>query len=70
MITPAQTRAARGLINWSQGELARAAGVGVSTIANFECSKRSPIWNNLNAIQRALEAAGIEFIDGGICLRK
>jgi transcriptional regulator with XRE-family HTH domain len=64
IINAAQVRAARGMIAWSQRDLARAANVGVSTVADFERGARAPIANNLAAIQRALEVAGIVFIDG------
>jgi transcriptional regulator with XRE-family HTH domain len=62
MLTPAQSRAARALINWSQPQLAEASGAGVSTIRDFETGKRTPIANNLAALRTALEAAGVEFI--------
>jgi transcriptional regulator with XRE-family HTH domain len=64
MITSAQSRAARALLNWSQPQLAKASGTGVSTIRDFETGKRNPIANNLAAIQRALEVAGVEFTNG------
>lgn len=75
MLTPAQSRAARALINWSQPKLATASGVSVSTIRDFETGKRQPIGNNLFAIQNSLEAAGVIFVaengDGpGVRLKK
>ncbi|WP_342112027.1 helix-turn-helix domain-containing protein [Methylobacterium sp. SI9] len=65
MFAPALSRAARGLIDWSQSDLAAASGVSLSTVRDFETSKRTPISNNLAALQRALEAAGVEFTNGG-----
>lgn len=62
MVTPAQSRAARALINWSQPQLAEASGVSISTIRDFETGKRTPIANNLAAIQVALEKAGVIFV--------
>jgi len=58
-------RAGRALVQWSQADLAKAAGVGVSTIADFEKGARTPIANNLAAIRRALEAAGVTFTPTG-----
>lgn len=65
MFAPALSRAARGLIDWSQSDLAAASGVSLSTVRDFETGKRTPISNNLAALQRALEAAGVEFTNGG-----
>jgi transcriptional regulator with XRE-family HTH domain len=62
MITPPQSRAARGLLEWSQEELAARSNLGLSTIRDFEKGRRVPTINNLAAIQRAIEAAGVEFI--------
>ncbi|WP_134494101.1 helix-turn-helix domain-containing protein [Microvirga pakistanensis] len=72
MFTPALSRAARGLLDWSQTDLATRAGVSLSTIRDFETGKRTPIANNLAAMQGAIEAAGIQFIPengGGTGLR-
>ena len=63
-MTPDQSRAARGLLDWSQAELAARSNLSESTIRDFEKGRRVPSINNLAAIRRALEAAGVEFIDG------
>lgn len=75
MITAAQSRAARALLDWSQVQLADAANLSESTIRDFEKGRRTPSVNNLAAIRRALEEAGVIFIaengDGpGVRLRK
>jgi transcriptional regulator with XRE-family HTH domain len=61
-LTVEQSRAGRGLLNWSQNQLADAANIGRATIRRFEAGRRTPIPNNLAAIRRALEDAGVEFI--------
>lgn len=62
MITPAQSRAARALIEWSQEDLASATALGLSTVRDFEKGRRNPIPTNLNVMRTALEKAGVEFI--------
>jgi transcriptional regulator with XRE-family HTH domain len=62
MIDHRQSRAARSLLGWTQQQLAAAAGVALATIQFFETDKREPIPNNITAIRRALEDAGVEFI--------
>lgn len=60
--SPALCRAARGLLGWSQGELAEKAKVGRSTVADFERGTRTPVRNNLKAMAEALEDGGVELI--------
>ena len=69
-ITPAQCRGARGLLDMSQAALAAASGVSLRTVQHFETGKRQPIPATLDAMRRALETAGVEFLNGdGVKLR-
>ena len=61
-LSPAQTRAARGWLGWSQSELAKRARVSLSTVQDFERGQRTPISNNMAALRRALEEAGVRLI--------
>jgi hypothetical protein len=76
-ISSAQLRAARALIRWSALDLAKASKVGVATIRRVEVvDGEIPVTlANEAALRQALEAAGIEFIDGngggpGVRLRR
>jgi transcriptional regulator with XRE-family HTH domain len=62
LLTSEQCRAARALLNWSQADLASASQVSLSTVGNFEAGRSTPVTNNLIALKRAMEAAGVEFI--------
>jgi DNA-binding transcriptional regulator YiaG len=62
-MTPAQCRAARGFLDISQDDLAKAASVGLSTVRDFEAGRRTPMANNLKAIQAELERLGVRFVD-------
>jgi transcriptional regulator with XRE-family HTH domain len=60
-LTPEQSRAARGLLDWSQTQLAQRSNLSESTVRDFEKGRRLPSINNLAAIERALESAGVIF---------
>ncbi|MCK1313720.1 helix-turn-helix transcriptional regulator [Bradyrhizobium sp. 23] len=62
-MTPAQSRAARGLIDWSQSQLGERSNLSESTVRDFEKGRRIPGPNNLAGMQKALETAGVIFID-------
>jgi transcriptional regulator with XRE-family HTH domain len=73
VMTIEQLRAARGLLGWSQSELAARAGLSLPTVKRLEAGFGPHVSNEARAkLQRAIEAAGIEFIDengGGLGLR-
>ena len=64
MITSAQIRAARGMLDWSRSDLAKRSGVGFSSMMRLESSDGVPgaQVKTLDAIKKTFEAAGIEFI--------
>src|SRR5262249_20866226 len=61
----AQIRAARGLLGWSQNQLARRAGVGPATVHRLEQSEGivSGNFSTILKIQKTLEQAGIHFTE-------
>ncbi len=63
MITASQCRAARGLLDWTQQELADAARIGVATVRLFEGNATESRQATLAVLRQALELAGVEFID-------
>jgi len=64
-LTAAQIRAARALLRWSAADLAREASLGANTIRRAEIADGPTALTAANdlAIRRALEAAGVEFIE-------
>lgn len=59
--SPAQCRAARALLRWTQDRLAERAAVARKTVADFELGNRSLHRRTRLDITIALEAAGVEF---------
>ena len=68
LITPDQIRAARALLRMDQDELARRANVSVVTVRRLEAPDGllKGCAQHVHEIQRALEAAGAEFVDRGV----
>lgn len=64
MITSAQIRAARGMLEWTRTDLAEKSGVGFSSMQRLESANGVPgaQFKTLEAIKDAFEKAGIEFI--------
>lgn len=68
LTTGNQLKAARALIGVDQSDVARHAEVNVNTVRNMEASGADAIAGraqNVQAVQRALEALGIEFLNHG-----
>ena len=65
MLTGAQIRAGRALVDWTGAKLSEASGVSLQTIRRMEgevgTSRSSQA--NLQAVRRALEDAGVVFLD-------
>jgi hypothetical protein len=64
-LTSAQMRAARGLLRWSAEDLARETALSVTTIRRAELTEEETSMTAANdlAVRRALEGAGVQFID-------
>lgn len=62
-MTPAQCRAARGLIRLEQLDLCEKSGVSIKTLSDFEAGKTKPYATTLEKLRAALEAAGVVFIE-------
>jgi len=74
ILTSELIRAARALVRWEQRDLAEASAVSLATIKRLEAMRGvlAAHRSTLMALRRALESAGIEFINGsalGVRLR-
>jgi transcriptional regulator with XRE-family HTH domain len=63
VLTPAQLRAARALLDWSREDLAEKSRSRAETVKNFELRGSDPKLGTVQKWMRALEAAGVRFID-------
>jgi transcriptional regulator with XRE-family HTH domain len=62
-IMPAEVKAARVLLGWSQRELAKRAVVSRSVISGFEIRKARPRPATIRHLQNILESAGVIFVE-------
>ena len=74
-LTPELCRAARGLLDWTQTDLADRAEVSRSTIRDFEGSRHDIHRATAAQLCRAFEAHSVVFINveeigQGVCLRR
>lgn len=67
MLTAAQIKAARALVDWSQPQLAEASGLSMPTIRRMEgpLGPGRSSAANVEAVKQALEGAGVTFMDAG-----
>jgi len=78
MILPLQIRAARVLLGLTQAQLASRSGIGLATLKRIESAgtELTGTAQTMSRIQKALETAGVTFIDEqgeqgpGVRLRK
>lgn len=75
-LLPEQCRAARGLLNWTQDQLATAAGVSRSTIKDFECHRHALHRGSEELLVKAFRLRGVELLfedeaarGVGVCFR-
>ena len=61
MITAAQLRAARGLLDWSRSELSKASKVSQETIKNIEHGAYNPQEATLKILFETFSSHGVEF---------
>jgi transcriptional regulator with XRE-family HTH domain len=61
VISAAQLRAARAILNWSQEEMATISGLSIGTIRKLEVGNLSPREQTGHALRTTFEKAGIEF---------
>jgi len=63
MVTSAQIRAARALLNWTVRDLAEHAGVHRNTVTRIETAS-TEAGHAIESLIRTLEKSGVEFLPG------
>jgi len=61
-MAPSELRAARSMLDWSRGELAKEAGISAETIKNIEHGTFLPKEETLKAIIETFARYGIQFV--------
>lgn len=62
-LTPEMCRAARGLLGWTQSDLAEQAEISRGTIRDYECARHGIHRATEAQLRRALELGGARFIE-------
>jgi predicted transcriptional regulator len=70
MLQPNQIKAARALLGLRQADLALRAGIAEITVKALERGSADPRVSTIEKVQSALEKEGIEFMIGGVRLKK
>lgn len=65
-LTPAQCRAARAMLGWTNLDLARRSDLSASTVSFFETGRAFPQVDTRDRLQLALQAGGVTFIRNGV----
>jgi transcriptional regulator with XRE-family HTH domain len=64
-MTPEQLRMARNALRLGVRELAEMSGVSFTTVSRFETGKSGLQHSSAEAIRKALEAQGVQFLEAG-----
>jgi transcriptional regulator with XRE-family HTH domain len=65
LIYAAKIRAARGLLNWSQGELAERGGVSKQSVSRITIGAKDPRFSTMTALNEAISLTGVEIDEYG-----
>jgi len=70
MISPTQMRAARAILDYSQGQVAEQIGIAANTLSKIESGQADPSGSRIQEIQSFYELNGIEFTQNDGVQRK